>query len=66
MLPNFTINNKIIVQNWVYIFFEFGLWLLSYKELHIKEYSRESNECMLLEITDLVDSSGLNDMSRER
>jgi len=59
LYPEFTENTEIIFQNWLFIFFEFTLWVLDFKSVKLAGYSREEDERVFQEIHDLYEQSGL-------
>ena len=44
MCPEFTKNTEVIFDNWLWVFFEFTLWVLEYKVEHAEGYSQEADE----------------------
>ncbi len=59
--PEFTENTEIILENWVFVFLEFTIWVLDFKTAHFENYDKAKDEQDFYTIYNLRKSSGLGE-----
>ena len=57
--PEFTENTEIIFDNWLFVFFEFTIFVLDFKTTRLKAYDKTNDEREFFAIHSLRQSSGL-------
>lgn len=58
--PEFTENTEIIFQNWIFVFFEFSLWIMTFKNDRLTDYDKAEDENKFQEVMTLYKQSGLD------
>lgn len=59
LYPEFTENTEIIFQNWLFVFFEFSLWIMAFKNSHVIDYDQSDDEQKFQQVMTLYKQSDL-------